>query len=176
MVPFEVDLGPLLPEHLSELLVGIALFLVVWAVISWKVVPAFEKTYERRRDVIQGGIERAEAKQREAEEALAEYNRQLAGAREEAARIREDAKNQGTQIIAESRAQASTEVTRMRDAAAAQIEAERGLAVADLRNEIGGLATTLAGRIVGESLEDDERARRSVDRFIAELELQPETR
>ena len=39
-----------------------------------------------------------------------------------------------------------------------------------LRNEIGGLATTLAGRIVGESLEDDERARRTVDRFVADLE------
>ena len=42
--------------------------------------------------------------------------------------------------------------------------------MAQLRSEIGGLATTLAGRIVGESLEDDERARRTVDRFIADLE------
>jgi F-type H+-transporting ATPase subunit b len=39
-----------------------------------------------------------------------------------------------------------------------------------LRSEIGGLATTLAGRIVGESLTDDERARRTVDRFLADLE------
>ena len=31
------------------------------------------------------------------------------------------------------------------------------------------LATTLAGRIVGESLDDDERARRTVERFIASL-------
>ena len=42
--------------------------------------------------------------------------------------------------------------------------------MAQLRSEIGGLATTLAGRIVGESLDDDERARRTVDRFIADLE------
>ena len=41
-----------------------------------------------------------------------------------------------------------------------------------LRSEIGGLATTLASRIVGESLEDDERARRTVDRFLADLEGQ----
>ena len=57
--------------------------------------------------------------------------------------------------------------------AKAQIEAERSAAVASLRTEIGGLATTLAGRIVGESLDDDERARRTVDRFIADLESQP---
>lgn len=173
MVPFEVDLGPLLPEHLSELLVGIALFLVIWAVIRWKVVPTFEKTYEIRADAIQGGIDKAEAKQREAEEMLAEYQAKLAGAREEAARIREEAKNQGTQIIAEMRAQAVTDATRLREATVMQIEAERARAVTELRSEIGGWATQLASRIVGESLTEDERAQRSVDRFIAELESEP---
>lgn len=54
--------------------------------------------------------------------------------------------------------------------AKSQIEAERAQAVGQLRAEVGGLATTLAGRIVGESLDDDERARRTVDRFIAELD------
>ena len=39
-----------------------------------------------------------------------------------------------------------------------------------LRAEVGTLATTLAGRIVGESLEDDERSSRVVDRFLADLE------
>ena len=51
--------------------------------------------------------------------------------------------------------------------------AERTAAVSSLLTEIGGLATTLAGRIVGESLDDDARARRTVDRFIADLESQP---
>jgi F-type H+-transporting ATPase subunit b len=37
---------------------------------------------------------------------------------------------------------------------------------------VGTLATTLAGRIVGESLEDDARAARVVDRFLADLETQ----
>ena len=32
------------------------------------------------------------------------------------------------------------------------------------------MATTLAGRIVGESLEDDKRQQRTVERFIADLE------
>ena len=60
----------------------------------------------------------------------------------------------------------------LRETADAQIKAERAQAVVELRNEIGGLATTLAGQIVGESLSDDARARRSVDRFIGELESQ----
>ena len=48
--------------------------------------------------------------------------------------------------------------------------AERQQAVASLRAEVGTLATTLAGRIVGESLEDDERSARVVDRFLADLD------
>jgi F-type H+-transporting ATPase subunit b len=37
------------------------------------------------------------------------------------------------------------------------------------------MATGLAGRIVGESLEDEARQRRTVERFIAELESSAES-
>ena len=50
------------------------------------------------------------------------------------------------------------------------MRAERQQAIASLRAEVGTLATELAGRIVGESLEDDERSNRVVDRFLADLE------
>jgi len=45
--------------------------------------------------------------------------------------------------------------------------------IAQLRTEVGAMATGLAGRIVGESLEDEARQRRTVERFIAELESAP---
>ena len=61
-------------------------------------------------------------------------------------------------------------MARIKAAADSQLEAERNQVMNQLRSEIGGLATTLAGRIVGESLDDDERARRTVDRFLADLE------
>ena len=73
-------------------------------------------------------------------------------------------------IAAEIKEQAQAESARMIASAKAQIDAERAQVVHQLRAEVGGLATQLAGRIVGESLADDERAKRSVDRFIAELE------
>lgn len=166
----ESPLGPLLPEHWSEFLVGIALFLLIWWVLTKFVVPVFERTYEERTAAIQGGIERAEQAQREAAAALAEYKEQLASARGEASRIREDAKAQGAEILADMRQQAQDESARLLTNAKVQIEAERISAVNQLRSEVGGLATTLAGRIVGEALEDDARARRTVDRFLAELE------
>ncbi|MCU1602951.1 MAG: synthase subunit b, partial [Frankiales bacterium] len=44
--------------------------------------------------------------------------------------------------------------------------------VVQLRSEIGRLAVELAERVVGESLADEERQRRVVDRFLADLEQQ----
>ncbi|HLL63380.1 MAG TPA: F0F1 ATP synthase subunit B [Propionibacteriaceae bacterium] len=163
--------NPLLPAWI-EVILAVVFVLLLTVVIARFVVPRFEATYAERTAAIQGGIEKAEHAQAEAQAALEQYNAQLAEARTEAARIREDAKTQGTQILAELREQAQAEATRIRTLGEAQLEAERAQVMASLRSEIGGLATTLASRIVGESLEDDERARRTVDRFIADLEGQ----
>lgn len=177
MLPLEgTGLGPLVPEHWSEIIAGIVLLGLILVVVTKKVVPAFEKMYDERTRLIQGGIERAEAAQIEARAALDEYRTQLATARDEASSIREEAKAQGAAIIAEMRGQAQEESARLLTNAKTQIEAERAQAVNQLRGEVGGLATQLAGKIVGESLDDDERARRTVDRFLADLEAAPAER
>jgi F-type H+-transporting ATPase subunit b len=167
LVPLQEN--PLVP-HLSEVIAAIVFALLLTYLIGKFVVPRFEATYAERTAAIQGGLEKAEKAQEAADAALRQYNEQLAEARTEAARIREDAKSEGTQILAELREQAQGEVARIRAQAEAQLEAERATVMTQMRSEIGTLATTLASRIVGESLEDDERARRTVDRFLADLE------
>jgi len=163
------ELNPLIP-HLSEVFLGSAVFLILLAAV-WKfVVPNFEKAYAERTTAIEGGLAAAETKQAEADAKLNELEKQLADARHEAARIREEAREQGAQIVAEMREQAQTESTRIVEHGKAQIEAERQQAVTSLRAEVGSLATGLAGRIVGESLEDDARQTRVVERFLADLE------
>ena len=104
--PLMVDMGPLLPEHPIEIIVGIVLLLIVTWVTAKFIVPRFETMYHERTEEIQGGIERAEKAQAEAKEALEKYQDQLAGAREEAARIREDAKAQGARIVSDMKVQA----------------------------------------------------------------------
>lgn len=172
MPPLELDLGPLLPEHVSEIIAGIVLILIIWVVVAKMVVPKFEQTYALRTEEIRGGIEKAEKAQQDAAAALQEYQAQLAAGREEAARIREEARSQGAAIIAEMRQQAADESARLLAAAQAQIDTERVQAMKQLRNEIGGLAVELAERIVGESLADDARVNNTVDRFLGELEAQ----
>ncbi|MBX6766189.1 MAG: F0F1 ATP synthase subunit B [Actinomadura rubrobrunea] len=161
--------NPLLP-HASELVFGSIAFAIVLILVGWKLVPQIQKTLAERTEAIEGGLKRAEAAQEEAKETLEAYKRQLAEARHEAARLREEAKEQGAQIVAEMREQAQEEARRIIEAAHAQIEADRQQALQQLRAEIGALAVELAGRVVGESLQDSARQSRVVDRFLEELE------
>ncbi|MEQ4204379.1 F0F1 ATP synthase subunit B [Actinopolymorpha sp. B17G11] len=161
--------NPLLP-HTTEMLLSLVVFGILFYVVRRWVAPAFEKAFAERTKAIEGGLKQAEETQAKAEAALEQYQQQLAEARHEASRIREDAREQGAAIIAELRAQAQAESQRIVAQAHTQIDAERQQVLAQLRTEIGELSTQLASRIVGESLEDEARQRRVVERFLAELE------
>ncbi len=162
-------LNPLVP-HTAELIAGLVAFTLLYLVLRAKVVPKFEKAFAERTDAIAGGIERAEKAQQDAEIALQKYTSQLSEAQGEAQKIREDARVQGAAIIEDLRAKAAAEAARITAAATASTEAERQQAITSLRKEVGALATELAGKIVGEALDDQVRQSRIVDRFIADLE------
>ncbi|MFC6153768.1 F0F1 ATP synthase subunit B [Nocardioides yefusunii] len=163
------ELNPLIP-HPIEIVLAAVFFITLLVLVKKFIVPAFEQTFAERTAAIEGGLAAAETKQAEADAKLAELEKQLSEARHEAARIREDAREQGAAIIAEMREQAVSESSRIVEAGKAQIEAERQQAIISLRAEVGGLATGLAGRIVGESLDDEARQSRVVERFLVELE------
>lgn len=163
------ELNPLIP-HPIEIVLALVFFAILLFIVAKKIVPAFEQTFAERTAAIEGGIAAAETKQAEADAKLAELEQQLSEARHEAARIREEAREQGAAIVSEMREQAQSEASRIVESGKAQIEAERQQAVTSLRAEVGNLATGLAGRIVGESLEDEARQSRVVERFLADLE------
>ena len=165
----EGKINPLVP-HTAELIVGAVAFTLLFLVLRSRVVPMFEKAFAARTEAIQGGMERAEKAQLEAQRALVQYNDQLSKAREEAQTLREEARVQGSAIVEELRAKAQEEAARITAAAHASIEAERQQAVTSLRNEVGTLAVELASKIVGEALEDQARQSRIVDRFLDDLE------
>ncbi|MGL5819363.1 MAG: F0F1 ATP synthase subunit B [Phycicoccus sp.] len=160
---------PLLP-HPAEIIIGLLAFGILYWIFTTKVVPRMEALYEERSAAIEGGMKQAEEAQAEARAALEKYTAQLSEARGEANEIRESAREQGASIVTEMRAQAQAEAARITEAAGRQVEAERQQAVVQLRQEVGTLSTSLASKIVGESLEDDVRRTGVVDRFLADLE------
>ncbi len=158
----------LLPE-LPDLIWGSIAFILILGFMLWRFVPKINEALDARSDAIAGGIKRADEAQAEAKAALEKYTAQLAEARGEAGKIREQARADGAAIIAEAKEQATAEAARITATAQAQIEAERTAARASLRTEVGTLAIDLASGVIGESLSDDKRASSIVDRFLADL-------
>ncbi|MCX4983492.1 MULTISPECIES: F0F1 ATP synthase subunit B [unclassified Streptomyces] len=164
---------PLIP-HLDELVIGLIAFVIVFGFLAKKLLPNINKVLEQRREAIEGGIEKAESAQIEAQSVLEQYKAQLAEARHEAARLRQEATEQGTAIIQEMKAEGQRQREEIIAAGHTQIEADRKAASASLRQDVGKLATDLAGKLVGESLEDTARQSRTIDRFLDELEEKAE--
>jgi F-type H+-transporting ATPase subunit b len=165
------------PQAASNFLVPNATFfveLIAFALILWflakYVVPRINKALADRQAAIRREFEEAEKEKAAAKEAEEKYNKLFVEARHEAARIREEAREQGAAIIAEMREQAQAEANRILAHANAQLQAERQQVVSQLRAEVGSIAVSLAETIVGESLQDEARRSRTIDRFIADLE------
>ncbi|WP_062212454.1 F0F1 ATP synthase subunit B [Streptomyces sp. NBRC 109706] len=165
--------SPVVPV-VPEIVIGLICFGVVFFVFYKKLLPSINKTLEERREAIEGGMEKAEATQAEARQTLESYKEQLQEARHEAARLRQEAKEQGAALIAEMREEGQRQREEILAAGHAQIDADRKQASELLRQDVGKLAVELAGRLVGESLEDHARQSRTIDRFLDELEAKAE--
>jgi F-type H+-transporting ATPase subunit b len=147
-------------------------FAIMFYILAKYIVPPINRAMTRRQDAIRQQFADLDQARADAKSAEDEFRAQIADARREAARIREEAREQGAGIVAEMRDQAQAEANRIVEHAHAQLEADRQQAVTSLRGEVGTLATELAGRIVGEALDDQARQSRVVDRFLADLEAQ----
>src|SRR3984893_6482443 len=165
--------NPLLP-NLTELIIGAVSFFIVFGALAKVLLPRIQKTLEERTEKIEGGIKRAEEAQAEANRLLEQYKEQLAEARHEAARLREEAREEGARIIADLREQRQAQKEALSDSAQEQSEGDSRQAINALRTEVGTLAVELASRVVGESLENEARQSRVVERFLEDLERQQE--
>ncbi len=165
----EEGASPLIPNGWEILITALGFVILLYVVIKF-IAPTFEKIYQDRKEAIEGGLAKAEKAQAEAAAARDEYNQQLESARLEAQKIREEARGEGEKILAEFKERASSEAARITENAQKTIDAERSAALVSLRTEVGTLATELAGKIVGEALDDDQRSQRVVDRFLSDLE------
>lgn len=153
----------------QEIVIGLIAFGLLLFVFAKYVFPKMEETFAARVDAIEGGIKRAESAQAEANALLAQYKQQLAEARTEAARIRDEARADAVSIKDDVLAKAREESDRIISAGREALAAERATTVRQLRSEVGTLAVDLASRIVGDSLADEARQRGTVERFLDEL-------
>lgn len=161
--------NPIIPIW-QELVVGTIAFAILCFVLMKFVFPKMEETFRARVEAIEGGIQKAQETQAEANKLLEQYKTQLAEARTEAASIRDEARAEAIaakdEILTEARSEADRIITAGKDSLAAS----RQQLLTELRSEVGEIAVDLAGRIVGESLADEARRSGTVERFLTELD------
>jgi F-type H+-transporting ATPase subunit b len=158
----------LLYPKLSELILGAVAFAILFLFMAKWVIPRINQTLEKRREKIQGDLEKAEQDRSEADRILNEYREKLSGARDEANRIIEEARSTAEAMRRDLTAKAEQEYSAILGRAQEEIRAERDRVFQELKTQVGELSLQLAGRMVGESL-DRDRQLRLVDQYIEEL-------
>lgn len=154
--------------HAEELIVGAIAFWILFF-FMWKwVLPRVGKLVEERRQRIQGSLEDAERARREANDLLARYEEQLQQARAESSGIIEEARKTAEQLRRDLLAKAEDESRQVVAKAQDEIRAERDRAIQELRGQLAEWSVDLAGRVVGESL-DEKRHLKLVEDYIDEL-------
>jgi len=144
--------NPLLPEP-TELIWGGLAFLIVFFFI-WKMgLPAIKKGMAARTERIRSDLAAAETQRSEADQLLADYRAQLADAKNESARIIEEARQSADALKRDQEARLQSELAEMRTRATADIEAAKTQAIADLRGEVAQLAVGAAEVVVGKNLD-----------------------
>ncbi len=160
--------NPIIPE-VTEIIWGGAAFVVLLALMRWKLFPVVKNLMDQRAERIQGAIDDADRERNEAAEVRARYEAELADAKAEAARIVDEAREQAGTVRADLQARAEADIAEMRERAAADAEASKRQAIADLQSEVSDIALGAAEAVLGRSLEDPQMQRQLVDDYIARV-------
>ncbi|HEY9556183.1 MAG TPA: F0F1 ATP synthase subunit B [Acidimicrobiales bacterium] len=142
----------LLPET-NEIIWGTFGFAVVFFFV-WKFgYPAMKKSMDARTERIRSDLSAAESQRAEADGLLADYRAQLSDAKNESARIIEEARQSADALKRDQEGRLQSELAELRSKATSDIEAAKAQAIADLRGEVASLAIGAAEVVVSKNLD-----------------------
>ena len=146
---------------------GLTFFLLL--VAMWKfALPPVKKMMEARTERIRENLDEAERTKSDAQQVLADYQLQLADAKNESARIIDEARQTAAQMRRDLMVRAEAEVNELRERTRAEIDAAQQRAIADLRSQVSELAIGAAEIVVQKNLDRDTN-RALVERYIEQV-------
>jgi F-type H+-transporting ATPase subunit b len=146
--------NPITPEF-DEIFWGVVCFAIVFGLLAWKAWPAIKKSLADREAKIRADLEGAESAKAQAETELADYQRQLAEARNEAGKIIEESRLAADQVRKDLLARAENEAAELRNRAQEDIRLATERALADLQSRVAELSIELAEKVVERNLDHD---------------------
>lgn len=160
-------ISAILPK-MDEFIPMLVAFLILWAILAKFGWPLFEGILTKRETTIRESLEKSEAARIESERLLAEYQSQLADARQEAKTIVAEAKQMGESVRADITAQAQTEAESIIAKAREAIESEKKAAIAELQSSVADLTVEVTAHVIGRDFSDEDH-RKLIERSIEEV-------
>ena len=126
------------------------------------------RTFEQRAKKISDDIDGAESARQKAEDLAQKRETELAGSRQEATTIIENAKETAEKNKAGILADAAAEAGRLKEKANQEIAQTKAEAMNSIKGDVADLTVNLASKILGQKL-DQEAHKELIDRYIDKL-------
>lgn len=161
----EGGISAILPK-MDEFIPMLIAFVILWAILAKFGWPIFEGMLAKRENTIREGLEAAERNRVESERTLAEYQKQLASARDEATAIIAEAKQLAEANRAATTAKAQAEADEIIAKARKAIESEKKAAIAELQSSVADLTVATMAKVIGEDFTDADH-RKLIEASVA---------
>jgi F-type H+-transporting ATPase subunit b len=125
------------------------IFLIVLGVIGKWVVPPISKVLREREAMVKQTVEDSRKAAAQFSAADDDYRAEMAKARGEASRVRDNARAEGRKILDDMRGRASDEVATTLQRAEEQLKQQSDAMSTELRTSVDTLSRTLASRVLG---------------------------
>lgn len=159
-----ITLGSLIGDFI--LVAGSFLLLIILIKkFAWENITS---TFEQRAKKISDDIDGAESARQKAEDLAQKRETELAGSRQEATTIIENAKETAEKNKAGILADAADEAGRLKEKANQEIAQTKAEALNSIKGDVAGLTVNLASKILGQQL-DQEAHKELIDRYIDKL-------
>lgn len=160
LTPLGINAGFLAAQCLNFLLLFGLLTFVLWRPMM--------NMLDSRSAKIAKGLEDAAAAASARQNAEAEAEKIVAGARQEANRVIDEARGKGDEVAKQVEAEAATEADKIRDDARARANEERDRQLADLRGQVASISVAMTEALIGVSL-DEKRQSKLVSDFFSSV-------
>jgi F-type H+-transporting ATPase subunit b len=158
----------LLSPHGGLMFWTLAIFLVLWFILSKYAFKPITAAVEAREKALEDSIAAAKADRDEAARILEEQRRQIEASRAEAQKLIVEGRVVGEKLRAEMIEETRGQQQEMLERARREIEAEKVRAIAELRHEAVDLAIAGASKVIEKNL-DDASNRKIVESFLASI-------
>ena len=159
----------LIPK-MAEFVPALLIFLIIWFLLAKFVWPKVNSVLDAREHKIEDSLEQADATKAEAAEIREQADAIVAEARRKASEIvldaRSDAEKERSRIVALAHSEAEDIIAKAHDRA----DDEMKRAYSGATDTIAKMSVAVAGKIVGETLaNDEEKQRELIKKYLAEV-------